>query len=174
MNKLKKTTLLLCLLFVVLIAPAQKVVKKYIQTYDSLAIEKSEKHKIPVSIILGVSIVESSAGRSLICKSLNNFFGIKGNNWSSEEKMGYKSAYKEYKTGAESFEHFCQVLIKKKFYSKLKGSSDYKEWLNQMNQASYASAKQKWIDDITKTIKKFELWKFDKQERADNAVVKKT
>ena len=37
MNKLKKTTVLLCLLFAVLIAPAQKVVKKYIQKYDNLA-----------------------------------------------------------------------------------------------------------------------------------------
>ena len=87
--------------------------------------------------------------------------------------MGYKSAYKEYKTGAESFEHFCQVLMKKKFYSKLKGSTDYKEWLNQMNQASYASAKQKWIDDITRTINKFELWKFDKPVPPDTAVAKK-
>ena len=161
MNKLKKTALLLCLLVIVLAAPAQKVVRKYIQKYDSIAIEKSQKHKIPVSIILGVSIVESSAGRSIICKYLNNFFGIKGKNWSSEEKMGYKSAYKQYKTDAESFEHFCQVLINKNFYKKLKGTTNYKEWLNEMNKASYASAKQKWIDDITRTIKLFELWKFD-------------
>jgi flagellum-specific peptidoglycan hydrolase FlgJ len=78
--------------------------------------------------------------------------------------MGYKSAYKEYKTDDASFEHFCQVLRKKKFYQKLKGSDDYKEWLNQMNKASYASAKEKWIKDIVQTIEKYDLDKLDEQE----------
>ena len=164
---------LVCFILLTVAANAQKSIKKYIQQYDNLAFEKSQKHQIPVSIILGVSIIESAAGQSQICKALNNFFGIKGKNWSSEKKMGYKSAYKEYATDKESFEHFCQVVKKKKFYNKLKGSVDYDEWLRQMNKSSYASAKQKWIDDITMTIEKFELWKFDKQEGTDTAVVKK-
>ena len=142
---------------------AQKAVKKYIKKYENLAQEKSEEHDIPASVILGVSIVESAAGQSRICKALNNFFGIKGKNQSSEKKMGYKSAYREYKTDDESFEHFCQVLRKKNFYKQLKGSDDYKEWLNQMNKASYASAKQKWIDDITRTIEKYDLHKLDEE-----------
>ena len=174
MKYLKPLLTFLCFVLFTAAADAQKSIKKYIQRYDSLALNKSQKHQIPASIILGVSIIESAAGQSQICKALNNFFGIKGKNWSSEKKMGYKSAYKEYATDTESFEHFCQVLVKKKFYNKLKGSADYKEWLNQMNQASYASAKQKWIDDITKTIKKFELWKFDKPEQTNTAVVKKS
>jgi flagellum-specific peptidoglycan hydrolase FlgJ len=161
-NLYPKLAGLLFLLLFAVNASSQKVVKKYIKKYESLAVEKSEKHQIPFSIILGVSIVESAAGESLICKALNNFFGIKGKNKNSQKKMGYKSAYKEYASDEESFEHFCQVVMKKKFYSKLKGSNDYKEWLKQMNKASYASAKQKWIDDITKTIKKYELYKFDK------------
>jgi flagellum-specific peptidoglycan hydrolase FlgJ len=161
--KVKKLVTVLCLLVLTMSVSAQKAVKKYIKKYESLAVEKAEEHQIPASIILGVSIVESAAGQSLICKALKNFFGIKGKNRSSEEKMGYKSAYKEYNSEEESFEHFCQVLIKKKFYKTLKGSKDYKEWLNQMNKADYASAKQKWIDDITKTIEKYELYKLDKQ-----------
>lgn len=160
----KKLITLLCFALLTAGVTAQKAVKKYIKKYEALAIEKAEEHKIPVSIILGVSIVESAAGQSQICKVLKNFFGIKGKNWSSREKMGYKSAYKEYKTEEESFEHFCQVLTRKKFYKSLKGNDDYKEWLNQMNKASYASAKQKWIDDITKTIRKYELYKLDDEK----------
>ena len=164
MNQLKKIVAVLSLLVLTTVATAQKkAVKSYIRQYDDLAIEKAQEHKIPASIILGVSIVESAAGKSLICKALNNFFGIKGKNWSSEKKMGYKSAYKEYKTDDESFEHFCQVLRKKKFYKKLKGKNDYKEWLNQMNKAEYATAKQKWIDHITITIEKYGLDKLDRQ-----------
>ncbi|RYZ29761.1 MAG: muramidase [Chitinophagaceae bacterium] len=175
MNQLKKIVAVLSLVVLTTVATAQKAVKNYIKQYDDLAIEKAEEHQIPVSIILGVSIVESAAGKSLICKALNNFFGIKGKNWSSQKKMGYKSAYKEYKTDDESFEHFCQVLRKKKFYKNLKGNKNYKEWLNQMNKADYASAKQKWIDDITITIEKYDLDKLDEQqdERTGTSTVSK-
>lgn len=140
---------------------AQKVVRRFIKKYEQIAVESMQRHSIPASIILGVSIVESAAGESPIAKSLRNFFGVKGKNWSSKEKMGYQSAYKEYASDEASFEHFCQILMNKKFYVKMKASTDYKQWLKMMNAASYAEAKQKWIDDITRTIKKFELYKLD-------------
>ncbi len=128
MNRYPKTIFLLLLSGFCLVASAQKSIKSYIKKYDSLAVAKAREHGIPASIILGVSIVESAAGQSAICKALKNFFGIKGKNWSSEKRMGYKSAYKEYKTDAESFEHFCQVMVKKKFYKSLKGTTNYKKW----------------------------------------------
>jgi len=140
---------------------AQKVVKRFIKKYEQIAIESMQKHSIPASIILGVSIVESGAGQSPIARTLRNFFGVKGKNWSSREKLGYQSAYKEYASDEASFEHFCQILMNKKFYVKMKASTDYTQWLKMMNAASYAEAKQKWIDDITRTIKKFELYKLD-------------
>lgn len=140
---------------------AQKVVKRFIKKYEQIAVESMQRHSIPASIILGVSIVESAAGESQIAKALRNFFGVKGKNVSSKEKMGYQSAYKEYPTDEASFEHFCQILKAKKFYSIMKSSTDYKQWLKMMNAASYAEAKQKWVADITRTINKFELYKLD-------------
>ncbi len=172
MNRLKKVAGVFCFVLMTTVATAQKAVKKYIKKYEGLAIEKAEKHQIPASIILGVSMVESDAGRSAIAKSLNNFFGIKGANWSSQKKMGYKSAYKEYSTDGESFEHFCQVVKKKKFYGKLKGTVDYKQWLAQMNKAEYATAKGKWVSKINATISQFKLYEFDNiSAQPKNAVV---
>jgi flagellum-specific peptidoglycan hydrolase FlgJ len=140
---------------------AQKAVKRFIKKYEQFAIAGMQRHSIPASIILGVSIVESAAGESTIAKALRNFFGIKGRNISSKEKLGYQSAYKEYESDEASFEHFCQLLTKKKFYVKLKCCADYKQWLKAMNAASYAEAKQKWVADINRTIEKFELYKLD-------------
>lgn len=140
---------------------AQKTVKRFIKKYEQLALTGMQKHNIPASLILGVSIVESAAGESAIAKAFRNFFGIKGNNSNSEEKLGYKSAYKEYLSDEASFEHFCQVLMKKKFYVKMKCCADYKQWLKAMNAASYAEASQKWLRDVTSTIEKFELYKLD-------------
>jgi len=162
MHYYPKFLLLVSLSLLALNLPAQKVINKYIDKYENMAVKKMQQHEIPASIILGVSIVESAAGQSLICRNLNNFFGIKGKNKSSLKKMGYKSSYKEYASDSASFEHFCRVVKNKNFYKKLKGTTNYKEWLNLMNKASYASAKQKWIDDITKTINKYKLYKFDK------------
>ncbi|WP_121352215.1 glucosaminidase domain-containing protein [Flavisolibacter nicotianae] len=147
---------------------AQKVVKRFIKKYEQLAIESMQKHSIPASIILGVSIVESAAGESAIAKAFRNFFGVKGSNTGSQAKLGYKSAYKEYPTDAASFEHFCQILMNKKFYVKMKSCADYKQWLKAMNAASYAEAKQKWVADITRTIDKFELYKLDNPTFAVN------
>lgn len=142
---------------------AQKVVKKFIKKYEHMAVENMQKHSIPASIILGVSIVESAAGQSAIAKALSNFFGMKGKNTSSREKLGYKSAYREYESAEDSFAHFCEVLKRKKFYIKMKSSTDYKQWLKMMNAASYAEAKEKWVADITRTINKYELYKLDQQ-----------
>src|ERR1700712_1852082 len=132
--------------------------KKYIQKYENLAVEKMLQHEIPASIILGVSLVESAAGQSIVCKAFNNFFGVKGKNKDSKKKIGYKSAYKEYASDKASFEHFCEIVKKKKFYKKLKGSGDFKEWLRQMDKASYANARGKWIRKISATILKFKLY----------------
>lgn len=161
MNRLKKIAGVFCFVLMTSIATAQKAVKKYIKKYEGLAIEKAERYQIPVSIILGVSMVESSAGRSIIARSLNNFFGIKGANWNSVKKMGYQSAYKEYKNDDESFEHFCQVIKKKKFYQTLKGTVDFKEWLNHMNRAEYATAKGEWVKRINRAIHQFKLYELD-------------
>lgn len=146
---------------------AQKVVKRFIKKYEHIAVENMQKHNIPASVILGVSIVESAAGESAIAKGLRNFFGIKGKNSSSKEKLGYKSAYREYASAEDSFEHFCQMLKKKRFYVKLKSTTDYKQWLKMMNAASYAEAKDKWVADITRTIHKYELYKLDQQESVE-------
>jgi flagellum-specific peptidoglycan hydrolase FlgJ len=147
---------------------AQKSVKRFIKRYEQIAVESMQRHSIPASIILGVSIVESAAGESAIAKALRNFFGVKGKNSSSKEKLGYQSAYREYASDEASFAHFCEMLKKKKFYVNLKNCTDYTQWLKMMNAASYAEAKQKWIADITSTIDKFELYKLDKPQLAAN------
>ena len=147
---------------------AQKTVKRFIKKYEKVAVESMQRHNIPASVILGVSIVESAAGQSAIAKALKNFFGIKGKNISSKEKLGYQSAYREYLSDDASFAHFCEVLKKKKFYVKLKNCTDYRQWLQMMNAASYAEAKGKWVADITKTINKYELYKLDKPQVSVN------
>jgi flagellum-specific peptidoglycan hydrolase FlgJ len=120
-----------------------------------------KQYAIPASVILGVAIVESDAGKSAICKTFKNHFGIVGSNTNSTERLGYKSMYKEFASDSASFEKFCNVIIKKKFYQQLKGTFDYKEWLRRMNNAQYAAAKDRWVKKINATIAMFRLYDFD-------------
>ncbi len=137
---------------------AQKVTSNYIAKFLPLAITLKETWGIPVSIILGVSILESGSGTSLNCRQLNNYFGMTGKNHLKHRR----TMYKQYASANESFEDFCSMISKKKYYIKLKNSMNYSAWLVSMNNGNYASAKGIWISRITNVIKKQALYKYDK------------
>jgi len=160
--KVKHLCFILALLVLSFAGRSQKVIHNYIAKYKQVAIERMKSDGIPASVILGISIVESGAGTSPVCKKLKNHFGIVGKNTNSVAKLGYKSKYKEYKTDAESYLHFSQVVQRKKFYKKLKGNKDYKEWIKALDKANYSSAKQKWVNKIIQTIAKYKLYEYDK------------
>jgi flagellum-specific peptidoglycan hydrolase FlgJ len=122
-----------------------------------LAKELSAEFGIPVSIILGVSIHESGSGTSRNCKDLNNYFGVKGKNHLKKRK----TKYKQYEKPEDSFRDFCEIISRKKFYSKLKDKNDHKLWLKEMNKAEYAGAKQTWIHAINAVIHKYKLNTYD-------------
>ncbi len=137
---------------------AQKVAYDYIDAHKKKAEYFMKKDSIPMSIILGVSMIESGMGTSKNCRALNNYFGVKGKN----KLTTYHSAYKQYPSAAASFKDFVRIVKSKKYYPKLKGNMDYSKWLITMNKYGYATAKGVWIHDITRVIKRYHLADFDK------------
>jgi len=129
-----------------------KYVKKYRHIADSLA----DKYEIPVSIILGVAILESGSGTSRNAKLLNNHFGIAGKNNLLKTK-GIKSRYKQYPSVRASYADFCGMLTRKKYYKKLKGTKDHKPWIEAMAKARYSEAPLEWKKRINATIKNNKL-----------------
>lgn len=162
MKHLSKFFLFICLIFLSSQASAQNRVHQYIKKYHHLATAQMNAYNIPASVILGVSIVESGAGTSVLAKHFHNYFGIKGSSKNSMKKLGYKSAYKEYESDTASFEHFSRVLQRKKFYSTIKGDSDYQLWLKKMNEANYSTDKQKWVNKVASVIRKYKLYEYDR------------
>jgi flagellum-specific peptidoglycan hydrolase FlgJ len=158
MNKVKLTICCL-LLFLVNICWAQEVTLKYIRKHSPLAADLSQQWGIPSSIILGVSILESGSGTSINCKQLNNYFGVKGRNHLKKRH----TKYKQYASAQESFEDFCGILSRKKFYPKMKGNMDYHLWLKHMNQSKYSSAQEVWVHRIKLIISKYKLYKLDEK-----------
>lgn len=156
-----KFFIVLLLSFVFVAGQAQTSVHKYINKYQDLAVSQMKKFQIPASVIMGVSIIESGAGTSKLAKVFHNHFGVKGSSTDSKQKLGYKSAYKEYASDTSSFDHFCMILQKKKFYDRIKGDPNYSIWLQSMNKANYSEAKDAWVRKITATIKKYKLYELD-------------
>ena len=158
--RLKYTLLLGAILFSFNVH-AQNVVDRYIDKYKSLATDLSKEYGIPVSVILGVAVVESSAGRGRTAEVLHNHFGIVGKNHLSHKGSKTHSRYKQYKTPEASYRAFCGMISRKKFYDKMKGSSDYKKWIYHMKHANYSEIPEIWEKKVLQIIKKYDLTSFD-------------
>lgn len=156
--KLKPTIIFIALCsFVNTIIYGQKVTYDFISKFRPLATTLKNEWGIPVSIILGVSILESGSGTSINCRQLNNYFGITGKN----QLKNRRSMYKQYLSAEESFKDFCRMISRKKFYPGLKRNMNYRSWLKSMNHSNYATAKNIWITRITNIIVKYNLVKYD-------------
>ncbi|MDP1728529.1 MAG: glucosaminidase domain-containing protein [Bacteroidota bacterium] len=136
-------------------------VQSYIEHYAPLVKKLSSKTGIPASIIMGIAIIESGYGNSKNCILLKNHFGIVGKNNFADKHPKYYSIYKSYRSDEASFNHFCQVIQRKKYYSALKGKTDYKAWLQKINAGNYSCAKMVWVNRITLAIQTHHLYKMD-------------
>ena len=131
-------------------------VSRYIEKYSGLADSLSLGFGIPVSVILGVAIVESSSGTGRNARLLNNHFGIVGKNNLLKTKA-IKTKYKQYPDAESSYLDFCKLISRRKFYSKLKNNSDYKLWIDAISRSAYSEIPDFWKKTILSTIKKNKL-----------------
>lgn len=126
--------------------------KNYIKLYRPLADSLAKVYGIPAAVILGVAIIESSSGTSRNCRLLNNHFGIVGrNNVHKTHKV--KTRYKQYPNAAASYNDFCRVLSRKKFYPKLKGNLNVELWLTSISKSGYSEVPSVWKQRVSQAIK---------------------
>ena len=148
--KLKDMIKFISLIFVIgitLTAHSQTYFNKYQAIADSFEL----KYGIPSSVMLGIGYFESGGGKSVAAKYLNNHFGIKGSN-NLKSTHNIKSSYKYYESATKSFEAFCLLMMKKDFYSKLKGNSDANKWIVAIGMTNYATTNT-WCSKVLSIIK---------------------
>lgn len=142
---LKRKILVLALLAVIFSASAQN--KKYITNHKVIATLLSEHYGIPASVILAVAAVESSGGAGPAAKVLNNHFGIVGKN-DIVNHRGHKSRYKRYDNVYASYIDFCNMITRKRFYSKLKNNDNPQLWIKAMSHSGYSEKPEEWEQKI--------------------------
>ena len=126
---------------------AQTPASKYINQYRPVATALSREFGIPVSVILGVAIVESSTGAARNCQDLRNHFGIVGHN-----DVARHTRYKQYASSEASFRDFCGVLSRKGFYGQLRGSQDLAAWVLAISKAGYSTTPTAWQHKVSTAI----------------------
>ena len=143
----------------------KEITKAYIKKYLNLAIEESMIHNIPVSIILGQAILESSSGTSRMARNENNHFGIK---WRGKGKYGI---YND-DSPTDRFQHYSSVWWSYRHHSKLLALAprykhltklpreEYKKWAKGLKKAGYAT-EPKYAQILIKVIEQYDLHHHD-------------
>jgi len=70
---------------------------------------------------------------------------------------GIKTRYKQYPDALSSFVDFCKLMMKKKFYSKLKGNKNYKLWIDAISRIGYSEVPETWKQRVLAAIRKNKL-----------------
>ncbi|AFR35327.1 glucosaminidase domain-containing protein [Riemerella anatipestifer] len=124
---------------------------QYIKSNKNLATELSKKYEIPASVIMAIAFVETGGGSCKNSKQLNNHFGIVGKNHQKATK------YKQFSSKEESFDAFCKMLTRKKYYAELKGNNDFALWIKTIANNGYSTQPKEWIRRLTLIYNKFNL-----------------
>ncbi len=140
---------------------AQNSALEYIEKYKDIAVRHMDEQGVPASVILAISMHESANGNSKIAKYLNNHFGIKGKNSSTE----IKSSYRGYDSVTDSYLDFMGAMRRNKKFEALFGkypSYDYYNWVLGIQNGGYAASKL-WGTKVLAIIKQYRLYEFDKR-----------
>jgi len=133
----------------------------YIEQYRDAAVQYMEEYGCPASIILAIAMHESAHGSSKVARHLNNHFGIKGPNNSTE----IRSAYKGYNTVEESYADFIAFLKRRKATEKLFDlyePHEYQKWVRGIARAGYAHSPT-WPTKVINIIQKYNLDALDRK-----------
>jgi hypothetical protein len=155
---MRRIITLFLIFFSALISKAQST-EDYIALHVAHAQQLMRSYQLPASVILAVAIHESAAGKSKIAKYLNNHFGVKGNNSSTE----IRSAYRDYPSVDSSYNHFVSFLQSRPYFNVLFGKYDqydFINWANGIQHGGYAHSRT-WAAQVIGLIKKYELFKYD-------------
>lgn len=144
----------------------------YIKENSDLAVNIGRKYGLYPSVILAQSGLESNWGTSGLSKTYNNYFGIKANknedsvNLETEEFIDGQSQemlepFRRYKSKADSFKHYGELLTKAERYKKVKSTKDYVEAAREIKNAGYATDPN-YDKKIVDIIEAYGLDKYDK------------
>ena len=139
--------------------------QQYIEQYAEYAMEQMRRYGIPASITLAQGIIESAEGKSMLSRTANNHFGVKGDFngqyvRADDDKPNEK--FKKYDNVGQSYEDHSKVLMGDRYqkYTRNLSPDDYKGWAAGIKAGGYATAKN-YVGTIVGVIEGANLQKYD-------------
>ena len=137
----------------------------YIDKYAEYAMEQMRRYGIPASVTLAQGIIESAEGKSMLSRTANNHFGVKGEFngqyvRADDDKPNEK--FKKYDNVGQSYEDHSKVLMADRYqkYTRNLSPDDYKGWAAGIKAGGYATAKN-YVGTIVGVIEGANLQKYD-------------
>ena len=137
----------------------------YIDQYAEYAMEQMRRYGIPASVTLAQGIIESAEGKSMLSRTANNHFGVKGEFngqyvRADDDKPNEK--FKKYDNVGQSYEDHSKVLMGERYqkYTRNLSPDDYKGWAAGIKAGGYATAKN-YVSTIVGVIEGANLQKYD-------------
>ena len=139
--------------------------QQYIEQYAEYAMEQMRRYGIPASVTLAQGIIESAEGKSMLARTANNHFGVKGEYngayvRADDDKPNEK--FKKYDNVGQSYEDHSKVLMAERYqkYTRTLSADDYKGWAAGIKAGGYATAKN-YVSTIVGVIEGANLQKYD-------------
>ena len=127
--------------------------------------EQMRRYGIPASVTLAQGIIESAEGKSMLSRTANNHFGVKGEFngqyvRADDDKPNEK--FKKYDNVGQSYEDHSKVLMGDRYqkYTRNLSPDDYKGWAAGIKAGGYATAKN-YVGTIVGVIEGANLQKYD-------------
>ena len=137
----------------------------YIDQYAEYAMEQMRRYGIPASVTLAQGIIESAEGKSMLSRTANNHFGVKGEFngqyvRADDDKPNEK--FKKYDNVGQSYEDHSKVLMGARYqkYTRNLSPDDYRGWTAGIKAGGYATAKN-YVSTIVGVIEGANLQKYD-------------
>ena len=127
--------------------------------------EQMRRYGIPASVTLAQGIIESGEGKSMLSRTANNQFGVKGEFngqyvRADDDKPNEK--FKKYDNVGQSYEDHSKVLMGDRYqkYTRNLSPDDYRGWAAGIKAGGYATAKN-YVSTIVGVIEGANLQKYD-------------
>ena len=127
--------------------------------------DQMRRYGIPASVTLAQGIIESADGKSMLSRTANNHFGVKGEFngafvRADDDKPNEK--FKKYDNVGQSYEDHSKVLMGERYqkYCANLAPDDYRGWATGIKAGGYATSKN-YVNTICSVIEGANLQKYD-------------
>ncbi len=166
---MKRTLVLLYVLFALQVHAQKEKAEAYINTYKELAISEMIRSGVPAAITLAQGILESQSGESILAKVSNNHFGIKcKTEWTGAKTYHDDDAkgecFRVYPSAEDSYRDHSDFLKTRPHYAFLFNldPTDYEGWAKGLKKAGYATSPT-YPQKLLKVINDYNLQQYSLQ-----------